>query len=151
MAAVNLAPEDLAPFADIDEAKALVMIEDAVAMAARVAPCIADDDFEHEAAAKAVIRGAILRWNEAGQGALTQQGAGPFQQSIDTRTARRGMFWPSEISDLQSMCRQDREGAFSVDTAPAGRGVHADACSLNLGATYCSCMADIAGFPLYGV
>lgn len=42
--------------------------------------------------------------------------------------------------------------AFSIDTAPSfGGGFHADICSLCFGAGYCSCGADIAGFPLYEV
>lgn len=42
-------------------------------------------------------------------------------------------------------------GAFSIDTAPSLSGMHADWCSLIFGATYCSCGADIAGYPIYEV
>jgi len=43
-------------------------------------------------------------------------------------------------------------GAFSIDTA-VGAGVHAAMCSLNFGATYCSCGADLTNYayPLFGV
>lgn len=121
MAAVTLTPDDLAPFATIEAAKAQAMIDDALALAARVAPCITSADFAHEAAARAILRGAILRWNEAGTGAMQQQTSGPFSHTIDTRQQRRGMFWPSEISQLQELCRDgDPTGqAFSVDTTPA--------------------------------
>lgn len=120
MPAVSLTIDDLSPFAEIDWAKADAMIADAIAMAARVAPCITDEDFEHVAAAKAILRGAILRWHEAGTGAFTQQGAGPFQVSVDTRQQRRGMFWPSEITQLQELCRDgDTTGqAFTIDSTP---------------------------------
>ena len=39
-------------------------------------------------------------------------------------------------------------GAFSVDQFAAG-SVHLLWCSLSLGASYCSCGADIAGHPIY--
>ena len=121
MAAVTLTPADLVPFASIDDAKAQAMIDDALALAARVAPCILTDTFEHDAAARAILRGAVLRWNEAGTGAMQSQTAGPFSQTLDTRQQRRGMFWPSEIQQLQELCRDgDVTGqAFSIDTTPA--------------------------------
>lgn len=149
MTAVELTPDDLVPFADIDGAKAQAMIDDALALAARVAPCITDDDFAYPDAAKAILRGAVLRWNEAGTGALSNEVAGPFGGTVDNRQPRRSLFWPSEIEELQAMCRgEETSGAFSVDTAPC-LTIHSPVCALYFGATYCSCAADIAGFPLY--
>ena len=105
MTAVSITVADLQPFSpNIDVTKAQAMIDDALALAARVAPCINDDAFAYPDAAKAIIRGAILRWDEAGSGAAVQQSAGPFGQTIDTRQQRRGMFWPSEINDLTALC-----------------------------------------------
>ena len=129
MPAVVVTPSDLAPFAVIDSVKAAAMIDDAMALAARVAPCILDDSFQYEAAARAVIRGAILRWNEAGTGALTseQQIAGPFQvtKAIDNRPQRKSMFWPSEIEQLQELCKgPEVSGAFSIDTAGTTLGYY---------------------------
>lgn len=113
--------DDLAPFATIDEAKAAQMIADAIALAMLAAPCLADElTEEQEAAAKAVLRGAVLRWNEAGNGALASQTMGPLGVTLDTRQQRRAMFWPSEIVDLQRICHGADDGsAFSVDTATA--------------------------------
>ena len=127
MAAVWLSPADLAPFAVIEEAKAITMIEDALALAALVAPCINNDDFAYADAARALIRGAILRWNEAGSGALSssQETAGPFSrnQVIVNRQIRKGMYWPSEIEQLQNLCKGAQvSGAFSIDTAPTTFG-----------------------------
>ena len=155
-----LVPADLTAFATIDEAKAELMIEDAEAMAVLAAPCLADAEFRADSAlvgvVKAILRGAILRWHDAGSGAVTQQGAGPFQQTVDTRTTRKGMFWPSEITQLRDLCAKfngsDTGGAFTVDTAPRfGGGGHADICDLNLGWPYCSCGAYLARgeYPLY--
>lgn len=154
MPAVTITVDDLRPFApDIDEAKALAMIDDALALAARVAPCILSADFEHGAAAKAVLRGALLRWNDTGTGAVTSQTAGPFSQTIDTRQQRRPLFWPSEIEQLQELCGgSESSGAFSLDTAPALGGGHAETCSVFFGATYCSCGAVLTGgYPLWEV
>ena len=149
MAAVSITPADLAPFATIDEAKAEAMIADALARAAVIAPCITSEEFAYEAAAKGIIRGAILRWNEAGSGAYSSIQTGPFGVTADTRTPRRGMFWPSEVDELKALCGADGGGgAFSVDTVGT-TAIHADACSLNFGALYCSCGVDIAGYPIF--
>lgn len=151
--------EDLEAFApDIDEAKAREMIADAEALAMLAAPCLKDEDFQtdnvYRGAVKAVLRSAILRWNEGGTGAITQAGAGQFQVTTDTRTPRRSMFWPSEIEQLRALCTQFRgdgdRGAYGVDMLPRrGAAMHRLWCSLNFNATYCSCGADIAGKPIY--
>ncbi|ETA06978.1 MULTISPECIES: hypothetical protein [Gordonia] len=116
---LELTPADLAPFATIPEAKAAQMITDALAIARTIAPCIADDEFEHADAAKAIIRGAILRWDATGAAALTTQStAGPISETV-TVGARRSMFFPSEITGLQKLCGQQRRGrAYTIDTTP---------------------------------
>lgn len=43
------------------------------------------------------------------------------------------------------------EGAFAFDMVPSVGSIHDLACSLRFGALYCSCGADIAGKPIYGV
>lgn len=162
---------DLAPFATIAEAKATAMIADAEAMAILAAPCLADLTTAPEgetpedaatraaklAAVKAILRGAILRWHEAGNGATQgeQQTAGPFGvQRTFVPAARRAMFWPSELEQLQDICGSTEQGdAFVVDTAPTSgyAGLHAPWCSWHFGALYCSCGVDIAGYPLFEV
>jgi hypothetical protein len=112
-----LTPEDLAPFATIDVAKAEAMIDDAEAMAALVAPCIDAAGFAKVEVVRAILRGAVIRWNEAGSGALQAQTAGPFGQTIDTRQERRGMFWPSEIVQLQNLCANSQGGVYTVSLA----------------------------------
>jgi hypothetical protein len=151
VAAVSLDPEDLTPFANIPEAKALAMIQDALALAARVAPCILEDAFLYDAAARAILRGAVLRWLDAGTGALQQQSVDDYSQTVDTRQQRRGMFWPSEIQQLQDLCKgEETSGAYAVDMVSAASVVHADICALNFGAEYCSCGAVLTqNLPLY--
>lgn len=155
-----LQPSDLEPFADIDQAKAMAMIEDAEATAATVAPCILEDAFLEDATRrayiKAVIRGAVLRWNEAGSGAYQAQTSGPYGVTMDTRQQRRGMLFPSEIEQLQDACKRFRgmgeAKAYSVDMLGPGRfGAHSDACDLAFGGLRCSCGSNINAFngPLY--
>jgi len=43
----------------------------------------------------------------------------------------------------------DSGKAFSVDTAPGLGSAHLPWCSLMLGALYCSCGVDIAGYPIF--
>ena len=157
-----IAEADLAPFATIDVAKAAAMIEDAEAQAILVAPCLpglltapVDETTEAEAlrlaklsASKSILRAAILRWDEAGTGAVQTQVTGPFSQTTQYQ-ARRGMFWPSEIEQLQGICTAPAK-SFAVDTVPTVT-VHAVWCDISLGGTTCSCGADIAGYPIYGV
>lgn len=113
---------DLRPFApSIDAAKAEIMIADALAMAEAFAPCVFETGFTNESAAKAIIRAAILRWNDAGSGANSTLVAGPYTQVQPNDTARiqRGKFWPSEVTDLQNLCSgATNRQAFTVDTYP---------------------------------
>lgn len=104
------------------------------------------------AEAKLILVGAVKRWAESSSGALSAQTAGPFGQTIDTRQRTGYRLWPSEIEELQSICAQGvtdgNTRAFSL--RPSGStSVHQPWCALNLGANYCSCGADIAGYPLY--
>ena len=156
-----LVPDDLAAFADIDPARAGAMIEDAEAMAVLAAPCITDEGFRADpqrvAAVRSILRGAVLRWHEAGTGAVVQESTGPFSRTVDTKTARKGMFWPDEISQLRDLCagfsgEDSGRQAYAVDTAPAsGWGNHSPICALVFGAPYCSCGADltVGRYPLY--
>ena len=155
-----IAKTDLDPFTDIATAKAAAMIEDAESNAILVAPCLVNDDGTDVSddldpnqlkAVKAVLRAAILRWNDAGSGGVVQQTAGPFSQTVDSRSAKFGRLWPSEIEQLQSVCANSSGGkAFSVGQVPSS-SVHSDWCTQTLGGNYCSCGTDIAGEPIYGV
>src|SRR4051794_2337513 len=96
------------------------MIDDAMALAARVAPCLNEAGFAHEAAARAILRRVILRWNDQGTGALTTEAVDDYSGTTDTRTPSKNLFWPSEIAQLQELCRTGNEptGAFGIDTLP---------------------------------
>lgn len=126
MSGTFLTPDDLKAFVDIETSKAEQIIADVEAMASMAAPCLKDDEFQNDdayfGAAKAIIRQAVLRRNDAGTGAVTQAGAGPFQQTIDNRNPIRGLLWPSEITQLRDLCSQFRgetqDRAYTVSMIP---------------------------------
>lgn len=132
-----------------------LMIAGANARASRVAPCLAASDpaptVDQLAEAKLILVGAVKRWSESGSGSLASQSAGPFAMSVDTRQRGGYNLWPSEITQLQDICKTSgSSGAFTIDTAPGTGGIHADVCALTFGALYCSCGADLTGsFPLW--
>ena len=157
-----LTPDDLAPFATIEAAKAAAMIADAEAMAGSVAPCLADATTPltqaQIAAVRAVLRRAVLRWHDLGNGAVTQRTTGPFGETVDTsRNSPRGLFWPAEIADLQAVCRDIDEApevnkVFTVDTgAHRRRPRHTPWCDLMMGGAGCSCGSYLTRYeyPLY--
>jgi hypothetical protein len=138
-----------------------VLVAGANARASRVAPCLVeaaeaevptDTQLASLDEAKMVLIGAVKRWADAGSGALASQTAGPFGQTLDTRQRTGYHLWPSEITDLQGICSSIAgtagRQAFSIDTAPT-YSAHLPWCSLSMGADYCSCGADIAGYPIY--
>jgi hypothetical protein len=106
------------------------------------------------AEARLILVGAIKRWSEAGSGALSQETSttGPYSttRTVDTRQRTGYNLWPSEVTQLQELCKSGGTGkAFSIDTAPGQGGVHLPWCSASLGAAFCSCGVDIAGEPIY--
>lgn len=118
---VSITVEDIHVFnKDIPAEQAQILIKDGLALARKVAPCIDEPGFQFADAAAAIIRGAILRWAESGSGGLTQRQntAGPFSQnlSFDNRQTRRSLFFPSEITELQDLCKSNMKGAFGIDT-----------------------------------
>lgn len=145
MPAVELTTKQIQVFnPDLPNEQAEILVRDGLALARRIAPCIADDDFEFPEAAAAIIRGAVLRWADSGSGALSseQSSAGPFSQtqSYDTRQARRSLFFPSEISELQKLCRANVGGAFSIDTVlTASTECHVPTCSYLYGSLGSPC------------
>lgn len=144
-------PEEIA-----SHAMATTWVNGANARASRVAPCLAVTDPEVEpptedqlAEAKLILLGAVIRWAEAGSGAYQSKTVGPMGITFDTSQPGGFNLRPSEITQLQDICKKGSEGkAFSIDTVPSG-GYHSPACSVYFGGS-CSCGADLAGQPLYG-
>lgn len=127
----------------VDDDTLQMMIDGANARASRLAPCLADDQDpspELVAEAKLILLGAVTRWAQTGAGSFTQQTAGPFSVSTDTRQRAGYNLWPSEIEQLQDLCRDDTESrAFSVRPA-RHRGGHPPWCSIYFDSeAACSC------------
>ncbi|MGC4964244.1 hypothetical protein [Gordonia sp. DT101] len=152
--AVTLTTSDIAPFVGemtSDEQDALeIMVVDVTAAAVAVAPCLAEPALPENlaAAAKAHMRGAVLRWYEANSGAVQTQSAGPFSETIDTSVRRGGLLWPSEIKLLQDICATHRGvrpgAAFAIDTVSPSPLIHADSCDVYFSTTRgCSCGAAL--------
>ena len=95
----------------------------------------------------AVVRRAMPMGDDVGYSTI-QESTGPFQQTL-TPVNPSGDFY---------LTKQERKAlgdgatrAFGVDITGGGGIVHAPWCSINFGAAYCSCGADLtlAG-PLFG-
>lgn len=70
---------------------------------------------------------------------------GPFNTS---RSYRSGKGRVQIIEEWWELLSPDESGAFVIDTVGAS-SVHQPWCALSFGADYCSCGADIAGYPIY--
>lgn len=113
---------DLKNFPEADgltESRANDMIADVEAEAVSSAPCLSDPAFPHLPAAKSILRGAVLRWANAGSAGVKtrQETAGSFTEMTtwdNTHAATRsaGRLWTSEVRKLQDLCRKWKsEGA----------------------------------------
>jgi hypothetical protein len=124
-----LTPADLAAYdPDIPVAKAEAMIRDVLAQAVLAAPCLADEA-ELTAAqidqARSVLTAAVLRLNDQGPAAVVTTSAtdvaGPYTRqestTVDNRSVRVGLLWPSEIDLLRQICGKPGRGGM-VDAAP---------------------------------
>lgn len=124
--AAPLTHTDLAPFCPgLTEAKAAAMIDDVWATAQLEAPCITSTDFTADplkmAALKAILRQSLIRWNDAGSGAVGQTTAGPFSQTIST-PARVAAFTDREKADLRRLCTGTSPGSpFTISTIPGSQ------------------------------
>ncbi|ATW60779.1 head-tail adaptor [Gordonia phage Asapag] len=150
MAAI-IGPDDL-PVDVASDTMSATWIDGANARASRVAPCLASTDppptEDQLAEAKLILVGAVIRWSKAGSGALQSQTALQFGVTYDTRQRGGYNLWPSEITQLQDICKSGTEGqAYSVDTVQSG-SCHSPICSVYFGGT-CSCGATLAGNPIY--
>lgn len=141
-------PDDVAA-----HAMAETWVNGANARASRVAPCLAATTpaptADQLAEAKLVLIGAVIRWSQAGSGAFQSKTVGPMSVTVDNRQRGGYNLQPSEITQLQDICKNGTESkAFSIDTVSCGV-FHSPICSLYFGGSDCSCGADIACQPIY--
>lgn len=131
---------------------ASLWVDGANARASRVAPCLASIDpaptEDQLAEARLILVGAVTRWSQAGTGGIQSQTAMAFGVTFDTRQRSGFNLWPSEINQLQDICKDGAKAkAFSIDTVNCGT-VHPPICSIYFGGD-CSCGAAIAGEAIY--
>lgn len=119
-------PNDLAlALPDEDPARLAEVIEDAVALARVYAPCIDAAAFQANdkrmATLKAILRAAVVYHVESGNGAVTQESAGPFSQTIDTSVRRSSTFFsPAQQEALRALCNNGTVALGSVYSLPLG-------------------------------
>lgn len=111
---------DISPeFANLVSPELLqIMVDGANASASRVAPCLESPTPDQLAEARLILIGAVIRWTQAGSGAVVQHSASAFSETIDTRQKGGYNLWPSDITRLQDLCGSDTRSAFSIDTVP---------------------------------
>lgn len=151
-----ITPDDVASHTSgLSESDVATLVDGINAKASRVAPCLAGNpSSDLLAEARLVLIGAVKRWAESGSGAFSQQTAGPWSVSTDTRQKVSGYnLWPSEIDALRELCAGESEPTRAFSIRPQGAtwmGRHVDWCNLFMGGTSCSCGVNLThSEPLY--
>lgn len=115
MALLNV--EDLqVSLPDVPSDELQQMITDAEAIAAIHAPCITNPTFKHKAAAKAIIRKAIIydvNAQEEGNN-VSKQSTGPHAIEYKTATRNGAFYSKSQIDALKALCVVAAPGMYSV-------------------------------------
>ena len=152
------------PFATVDELKdrwpdfpagsdkhAETLLEDASGFMLDVVPSTADAS---PATRRRIVCAVVRRSMEAS----TAEHAGMSQFNVTTGPFVLGRSPANPHGDFyltgneKKALGQGKQRAFGVNvTGDTNTDVHRPWCSLILGANYCSCGADIAGYPIYEV
>lgn len=93
-----------------------ILIEDAEALAAVYAPCITSPSFKNKAAAKAIIRKAIVydvQAQEEGNN-ISREATGPYSKEYRTPTRSGTFYSKSQIEALQRLCVLAVPGVYSL-------------------------------------
>lgn len=105
--AVQLTVSDLLPFApSIDATQAIELISGTLARAAEYAPCILSESFASAAAAKDIIRGAVLRrYASLGGQVIKSQSLGDVSITYDNPgDSSSALLTDTEIFELKRLC-----------------------------------------------
>ena len=138
MAVISLQDlQPLIPKDEWDQDRFEIYIDDAVSVASIVAPCILDPVLTpaQQMQFKAILRMAIQRWHKRTMnegkvttsqqsntmGVYTEQVSETRDNSINTSDKPKNMFWPAELVDLESICRQKRRSGTVDVTAPLAK------------------------------
>ena len=127
---------------------ATVLLEDASQFILDVAPAAASAS---EATRRRIVCAVVRRSMEASTADTAglesfQQSAGPFAFGGKPSNPH-GDFY---LTKAEKQALTGSQKAFSISIGGSVGPYHAEWCSLNFGANYCSCGADIAGYPIYG-
>jgi len=149
------------PFASLDELKArwpdfpagadahaTVLLEDASQFILDTVPTA---EAANPATRRRIVCAVVKRAMEAGTADTAgfdsvQMGTGPFQYGGKVSNPSGDFYLTKQEKKALGAGAQK---AFGVQIAGPDRSVHLPWCSINFGATYCSCGADIAGEPIY--
>ncbi|WP_138443524.1 hypothetical protein [Sinomonas susongensis] len=148
------------PFATLDELKqrwpdfpagaddhATVLLEDASQFILDTVPnaAMAAEATRRRIVCAVVRRAMPVPGAEAGYSSI-QQAAGPFSQTM-TPVNPSGDFYLTKAE--RKALGDGTQKAFGAQVGSLYTVQHLPWCSINFGATYCSCGADIAGAPIY--
>ena len=130
------------------DAHATVLLEDASQFILDTVPAAAN---ANEATRRRIVC-AVVRRSMPSPGGLDgvesyQESAGPFSHTFKPVNPS-GDFYLTKAE--KTALGAGVQKAFGVQIAGFTADIHAEWCSLNFGATYCSCGADIAGVPIFG-
>lgn len=150
-----LQPADVMPFTDVDTDRLAILIEDAEVFATMAAPPLADPlplTDSQRAQVKTILRRAVIREADAGSGAKTQETAGPYSYTVDTRKSTDVSFLTEEEEDalrgVVGIVKSTQ--AFNTDVTSAGYSLHLPWCDLMFGGLTCSCGVSLTGsYPIF--
>ena len=121
-------PTELA--AKVSETVLSMMVDGASAAAYRAAPCLKDSPTdEQRAEARLIVLSAVERWLRDGSGSVgTTHTAGPFSTTTTPVSPRSSGYrlWPSEVSDLQAVCRGGGLTSVELVSSQGSRRTFAD-------------------------
>lgn len=151
---MSVSPQTLAVYmgrdslTSLDTAQLQAWIDEAFYLIGRRIPDTSSVDSE---ALDYVVRQAVLTLAEQPAPGVLQESVQVDDGAVTTRYAkapRRITILP-EWWAMLGVADGKANGAFSIDMTGGASAIHVAWCSINLGATYCSCGADLAGYPLY--
>lgn len=97
---------------DVDDKKLCSLIQDSYQLAALFAPCIESPDFAHHPKLDAIIRQAIIKFLNSGEGVISSESLGPStisytQYSNVPQLNQSGVFTSQDVRNLKALCTQN--------------------------------------------
>jgi hypothetical protein len=106
--------------ANLDESRAQALIEDATSFAVVRLPALSGAlTVDQQDAVRGILREQVLHRYAHGDGNVSQQSAGPFSVTIDSRSTRAPIVSDHALNRLREVLGINAGYAFSVDTTPS--------------------------------